>query len=288
MDRKSFLKTIGVLGVGLSGLPTAISQLNQFAQDDYKHPVLFIGHGTPMNAIEKNTYTQALANTGKSLKKPKAILVVSAHWLTKGTFVTANPKPETIYDFGGFPKEMYDLKYPSPGSPQIASEIISLNDQLKKDEQWGLDHGAWTFLLHMFPQADIPVLQLSIDYTKDYQYHYDLVNKLKSLRSKGVLIIGSGNITHNLGRMDWNENAPVTNWAKEFDEKVKQNVLKGDHYEILNYKKWGNISTTAHPSDDHFIPLMYTLGLQEKNESVQFIYEGFQHGSISMRCIRIG
>jgi 4,5-DOPA dioxygenase extradiol len=290
MDRFSFLKTLGIFTLGMSGIGNILKGLGDLPSEDITQPVLFIGHGSPMNAIEENGFTQMLSKLGSTLHKPKAILVVSAHWLTKGTLVAATLKPETIYDFGGFPEDLYKVKYPSPGSPEFARVTKDLvkNTTVELDEHWGLDHGTWTILKHIYPDADIPVFQLSIDYRKDPLYHYELSQYLKDLRKKGVLIIGSGNITHNLGRVEWDENANPVDWAVEFDEKIKKNLLDQNHYEIINYEKWGKISQIAHPSNDHYLPLLYTIGLQDKKEGTEFIFEGIQHGTISMRCLKIG
>jgi 4,5-DOPA dioxygenase extradiol len=290
MDRSAFLKTLGIFSLGMSGIGNILKGFGDLPSEDITQPVLFIGHGSPMNAIETNSFTQMLSGLGRTLHKPKVILVVSAHWLTKGTLVAATPQPETIYDFGGFPEDLYKVKYPSPGSPEYAriTKDLVKNTIVELDEHWGLDHGTWTILKHIYPDADIPVFQLSIDYRKDPQYHYELSQYLKDLRKKGVLIIGSGNITHNLGRVEWDENAKPVDWAIEFDERIKKNVLEQNHYEIINYEKWGKISQIAHPSNDHYLPLLYTIGLQEKKENSEFIFEGIQHGTISMRCLKIG
>ncbi len=275
---------------GVGGIKEFYNQVKDLPDDEIKMPVLFIGHGSPMNAVQKNSFTEALSKAGSKLPKPKAIMVVSAHWLTKGTFVTSSEKPEIIYDFYGFPKEMYEVKYPALGAPEYAKLTTEITKEkiIMPDHEWGIDHGAWTVLLHMFPSADIPVYQLSIDYTKDMDQHYELASMLKVLRKKGVLIIGSGNITHNLGRIDWNIEAKPFDWAMEFDDKIKTNILSDNHSEIINYEKWGNIAKLSHPSNDHYIPLLYSAGLKEKEDTIEFVYEGFHHGSLSMRCIKFG
>lgn len=262
-----------------------------------KMPVLFIGHGSPMNIIQDNSYTRSLAALGKSLSKPTAILVISAHWLTKGTSVTCMDRPKTIHDFYGFPDELYALTYPSPGAPETARMVI---DTVKKavvscGKDWGLDHASWAVLKHMYPKADIPVIEMSLPYSfnewhpKPLQYHYDLAAELSDLRKNGVLIIGSGNIVHNLGLIDFeNVDAPVFDWAGEFDEKVKKSLLAGDHESLILYQDWGEAALLAVPTLDHYLPMIYALALQEKNESLVFTHEGFQHGSISMRCFQIG
>ncbi|HVD97317.1 MAG TPA: 4,5-DOPA dioxygenase extradiol [Cytophagaceae bacterium] len=275
---------------GTSGIKEFYEQVKNFPDEEVKMPVLFIGHGSPMNAIQENSFTAALRKTGARLPKPKAIMVVSAHWLTKGTFVTSSAQPEVIYDFYGFPKEMYEISYPAPGAPEFAKLTTEIQKEkiIMPDHEWGLDHGAWTVLLHMFPSAEIPVYQLSIDHRNSLSQHYQLASMLKVLRKKGVLIIGSGNITHNLGKIDWNINAKPFDWAEEFDDKIKANILSGNHQEILQYENWGNIARLAHPSNDHFLPLLYSAGLADKDEPVEFLYEGFHHGSLSMRAIKFG
>jgi len=290
MDRLDFIKTMGAITFGIGGIKEFYNQVQNLPDEEITMPVLFIGHGSPMNAILQNSFTDALRKTGSSLPKPKAIMVVSAHWLTKGTFVTVSPKPEIIYDFYGFPKEMYQVKYPVAGAPEYAILTAEIPNEkiIMPDHEWGIDHGAWTVLLHMFPEANIPVYQLSIDYKNDLYRHYEIASMLKALRKKGVLIIGSGNITHNLGRIDWNIEAKPFDWAEEFDSKIKTNLLTGNHHEIINYEKWGSIAKLAHPSNDHYLPLLYSMGLADKTDPVEFVFEGFHHGSLSMRCVKFG
>jgi 4,5-DOPA dioxygenase extradiol len=262
-----------------------------------KMPVLFIGHGSPLNIILDNSFTRSLAALGKRLPEPKAIMVISAHWLTKGTFVACMEKPETIYDFYGFAEELYDVVYPCAGA---AEEAVFVTETLKRaavrcDHNRGLDHGAWAILKHLYPRADIPVFQLSLDYTfnewdpKPLQYHYDLAAGLSELRSRGVLIIGSGNIVHNLGMFDFtNIDAKSFDWAVEFDEQVKSNLISGNHHDLIHYRNTRKAAVLAVPTLDHYLPMIYAISLQEKNESLAFTYEGFQYGSISMRCFQIG
>lgn len=260
-------------------------------------PVLFIGHGSPLNIILDNSYTRSLAALGGALPKPKAILVVSAHWLTKGTFVTCAEQPRTIHDFYGFPDELYALRYPSPGAPGEARQVMEAVKKVKVScgNEWGLDHASWAVLMHLYPAADIPVFEMSLSYTfnewhpKPLQYHYDLAKELAELRRRGVLIIGSGNIVHNLGMLDFeNIDAPVFDWAEEFDAKVKANLESGNHGELLHYRNMGPASLLAVPTLDHYLPMIYAVALQEKDEPLSFVHEGFQYGSISMRCFRIG
>ena len=258
-------------------------------------PVLFIGHGSPLNLVLENGFTRSLAKLGRTLPRPKAILVVSAHWLTKGTFVTCEEKPQTIYDFFGFPDELYSLQYPSPGAPAEARLVREcVRGAAVSCGNRGLDHGAWAVLRHMYPDADIPVMEMSLDYTfderhpKPLSYHYELARELSGLRKQGVLIIGSGNIVHNLGRLDYeNIDAAAFDWAAEFDEAVKADLLSRRHDALLRTPDRGP-SRLAVPTLDHYLPLIYAIALQKKDEPLTFIHEGFQYGSVSMRCFRIG
>ncbi len=260
-------------------------------------PVLFIGHGSPMNTVLDNDFTRSLAAWGKRLPRPRAVMVISAHWLTDGTCTGCMERPKTIHDFYGFPRELYELDYPCPGSPEDAAFAAGL---VKKTDvgcrlDWGLDHGAWSVLLRLFPRADIPVFQLSLDYTfndwrpKPMQYHYDLAQELAGLRSRGVLIIGSGNIVHNLAVLDFaHMDAPVFDWAREFDEKVKAALVFGNDRILIRYEELGPSAPLAVPTPDHYLPLIYAIALRERKDPFAFTHEGFQHGSISMRCFQIG
>lgn len=251
-------------------------------------PVLFVGHGNPMNAIEENEFSQSWVKVGGQLPRPKAILCISAHWETVGTKVTAMPQPKTIHDFYGFPQELFAVKYPAPGSPQLAEDIRSMvkSINIQLDQEWGLDHGTWSVLVRMFPRADIPVLQLSLDSTMSTQSHYDLGKELKTLREQGVLIIGSGNIVHNLGLVVWEDTA--FDWALEYDGKVKEWILQDDHEPIIHYEKYGRPAQLAVNSAEHFKPLLYVLGLKDPGEPVQFFTEKVWGGSLSMRSVLIG
>lgn len=251
-------------------------------------PVFFIGHGSPANAIEDNPFTRSLKIMGESLgEKPKAILVVSAHWLSAGTFVNTADKPDMIYDFYGFPDEMYEIKYPAPGAPETAKRVLKLLPEALEDQTWGLDHGAWTFLKHMFPKADVPVFQVSIDFPKPMSYHFDLARRLKTLRGEGILIIGSGNIVHNLRMIRFEDNF-VYDWCAEFDTWVKDKIEKRDFDSLIKYEKQGKAAELAVPTVDHYVPLLYSLALADDNESIEFTHEGLMYGSLSMRCLRIG
>ncbi len=276
---------------GMSTL-SALAKLGENLAPSTRMPVLFIGHGSPMNAIEDNAYSQSWHAMGKALSKPQAILSISAHWLTKGTKVTGNTKPRTIHDFGGFPKKLFDQEYPAPGSPEFAAlttELVTYS-HVQTDDSWGLDHGTWSVLLPMYPTADIPVFQLSLDYDQPTTYHYEIGKQLSKLRDKGVLIIGSGNLVHNLGMLDFNNTSNKTfDWAQEFDTRFTDWINKGDHASILNYQKiLGNTAKMAHPTYDHLLPLFYILGLQQKNEKLTYFNDRFDLGSISMRSILIG
>ncbi len=263
-----------------------------------KMPVLFIGHGSPMNIILKNDYTRRLAELGKTVPSPRAILVISAHWLTDGTFVTSAEKPGTIYDFYGFPDELYRLSYPSPGSPDDAREISELvkKPPVKCDDTRGLDHASWAVLKHMYPQADIPVLEMSLDYSPfngwnrpTLRFFYDLAGQLKPLRDKDILIIGSGNIVHNLRVVDMRHmDAEPYDWALEFDKKVKRDLLDGNHADLLDCQNMSRATALSVPTLDHYLPMVFAIGLQGKGEELEFIHEGFQNRSVSMRCFKIG
>ncbi len=251
-------------------------------------PVLFIGHGSPMNAIEDSEYSRAWAAVAKSLPKPKAILCVSAHWQTDGTRVTAMQQPRTIYDFYGFPPELYEKCYPAPGSPELAKMTVeTLKDShVQADSEWGLDHGAWAVLCQMYPKADVPVVQLSLDQRLPPAAHYGLGQELRTLRKKGVLIIGSGNIVHNLREIAWEDRA--YDWALEFDTKAKDLILSGDHKAIIDYTKLGRSARLAVPTTEHYLPLLYVLGAQDKADHVSFFAEKVTLGSMSMRSVKLG
>jgi 4,5-DOPA dioxygenase extradiol len=265
--------------------------LNELAKADNteRMPVIFIGHGNPMHALHDNKFTQTLNGIRKTISKPKAILVVSAHWLTRGTYVSTNPNPKTIYDFGGFPEEMYKIKYEPVGAPELAKELKEKIDytKIEADNSMGLDHGAWTVLKHMYPAADIPTFQLSIDYHKPAAYHFELAKQLGYLRNKGVLIIGSGNLVHNLGMVDFSNANGGYDWAVEFDVKVKELLDKGDFKSLVEYEKLGKAALLSIPTNDHYLPMIYPLGLKTEKENVSYLYEGLEAGSISMRSFII-
>ena len=254
-----------------------------------KMPILFIGHGSPMNAIEDNEFSRAWSEAGKTLPHPKAILAISAHWETSGTKVTAMEKPKTIYDFYGFPKELYEVTYPAPGSPdlvQTVRKVIKLTE-VQPDMTWGLDHGTWSVLHRMFPKADVPVVQMSLDRSKGPQHHYQLGQQLKELRNEGVLIVSSGNIVHNLRMTVFDDNLKF-DWAEAFDAKVKQWILADDHEPLVEYEKQGREAELAINSAEHYLPLLYTLGVKDEGEPISFFADKVTYGAISMRSVKIG
>jgi 4,5-DOPA dioxygenase extradiol len=254
-------------------------------------PVLFIGHGSPMNAIEDNEFVRGWEYTGGSLPKPAAILCVSAHWETRGTRITAMEKPVTIHDFGGFPPKLYEVQYPAPGSPLIANETKKLIEKTEVglDEKWGLDHGAWSVLKHLFPQADVPVLEMSLDYYQTPRYHYELAQELAPLRRKGILIIGSGNMVHNLAHVDWqhlNEPGYGYDWALEANAGMKELIQQRNYEKLMQYSSLGKAWQLAVPTPEHFLPLLYVLALQEKDEEPKFFNDKVVGGSLSMTCVK--
>lgn len=293
MNRKTFLKSLVILP--LTAAAMKLNDLNKITStfdNTVKMPVLFLGHGSPMNAIEENEFVTGFRNIAKTIPKPNAILCISAHWETKGTFVTAMQNPSTIHDFGGFPKELFEVQYPAPGSPELAKETKSLitKTEVGLDDKWGLDHGAWSVIKHLYPNADIPVIQLSLDYSQTPQYHYELSQQINSLRKKGVLIIGSGNMVHNLRMVEWkrlNETFGY-DWAMEANDKMKQHILSGNHQQLINFRSQGKAFDLAIPTPEHYLPLLYTLALQEKNEDVKLFNDKAVAGSLTMTSLKIG
>ena len=262
-------------------------------KNSQKMPVLFLGHGSPMNAIEENQFVQGFRNVAKEIPKPNAILCISAHWYTDGTKVTAMKMPRTIHDFGGFPQALFDVQYPAPGNPELAHETAELLQPIsaEEDHKWGLDHGAWSVIKHMYPNADIPVIQLSIDYTKPPQYHFDLAKKLEKLREKGILIIGSGNIVHNLRLIDWKNIDTIGagwDWAIEAREITNNLLLDGNFQNLIDYHKQGTSMRYAIPTPDHYLPLLYSLGLKSKSEDLLLFNDDLIGGSLSMTSVKIG
>lgn len=271
-----------------------IAEMLHFPIREKRLPVLFIGHGSPMNAIENNEFTAYWNQLGRSIDTPSAVLVISAHWLTRGTTkVTAMSAPKTIHDFGGFPQALFDVQYPALGSPELALETqqIIKGTAVELDHDWGLDHGTWSVVKHMYPEAHIPVVQLSIDYAKPSAYHYKLAGELMELRRRGVLIIGSGNMVHNLRIMDWNQmNTPNYgfDWARESNEIFKTKILSKSHNDLINYQHLGAAVQLAIPTPDHYYPLMYVLALQLANEEVEIFNDKYVAGSLTMTSLKIG
>lgn len=252
-----------------------------------RQPALLIGHGNPMNVVTNNEFRKAWIEVGKSLPRPRAIMVVSAHWLTRGTAVTVNPQPKTIHDFYGFPEELYKLYYSAPGAVEYAEATIKevKSVPVLPSSDWGLDHGAWCVLMHLFPGADIPVYQLSIDYNQPLEYHFKLAGELSFLRERGVMIIGSGNVVHNLRRINWSPDPLPFDWAIEFDAFVAKSIENDDSEALVNYLSLGSLAGAAHPTNDHYIPLIYTQGVRDHKDRFAFFTEQIDMGSVSMRSI---
>jgi len=295
MHRKQFIQSLAAI-LPLSAIAMQLQSLNRIAQsftNTATMPVLFLGHGSPMNAIEENEFVAGFRKMGQALPKPQAILCISAHWETRGTMVTAMEQPRTIHDFGGFPKELFAVQYPAPGSPELAritQEIIT-QTKVGLDEQWGLDHGAWSVIKHLYPDANVPVIQMSIDYTQGPAYHYELGKQLMALRNKGVLIVGSGNMVHNLRMVAWDKlDTPGFgyDWALEAREQMNAAILKGDHKALVNFKQQGRAFDLAIPSPEHYLPLLYTLGLQQKGEAISLFNDQALGGSLTMTSVKIG
>lgn len=297
MERRNFIKLI--TASGLAGLLDSsilkINDLNKLSDtlaNTEKMPVLFLGHGSPMNAIEENEFVQGFRRVSQEITIPKAIICVSAHWETKGTFVTAMPNPRTIHDFGGFPKALFEVQYPAPGSPELAKDTkkIVSKTKIELDEKWGLDHGAWSVIKHLYPKANIPVIQMSIDYTKDAQYHYELSKELSKLRDKGILIIGSGNMVHNLRMVSWNrlnENFAF-DWASEANDKMRKYIIDNDFKKLIDYKSQGRAFDLAIPTPEHYLPLIYALALKSKNDDISIFNDKPVAGSLTMTSVKIG
>ena len=254
-------------------------------------PAIFFGHGNPLNALLRNQYTEAWSNIGNSLPRPKAVLCISAHWYLPGTAVTAMERPRTIHDFGGFPRELYEVEYPAPGNPDLARRVRDLLAPISvqlDEENWGLDHGTWSVLCHVFPNADIPVVQLSIDETQAPEFHYELGKRLGPLRDQGMLIVGSGNLVHNLHTYAWGRhNVEPFDWAVRFEKLARELLLKGDHKPLVDYESLGRDALLSAPTPDHYLPLLYVIGSGQAGDEVTFPVEGFDGGSISMLTVRI-
>jgi 4,5-DOPA dioxygenase extradiol len=255
-------------------------------------PAIFFGHGNPMNALSRNVYTDAWAAIGATLPRPKAILCISAHWYIQDAAVTVSTAPRTIHDFGGFPRELFEVQYPAPGAPELADRVQRLLSPLsvRRDERWGLDHGTWSVLRHVYPQADVPVVQLSIDETQPASFHYDIGQRLAPLREEGILIVGSGNLVHNLHAYAWGQHtAEPYEWVVSFEQRVRDLLLSGDSKPIIGYEnKLGKEAMLAVPTPDHYLPLLYVIGARMEAEPVSFPVEGVDGGSISMLAVRLG
>ncbi len=271
-----------------------LNELNKMTEpfsSTEKMPVLFLGHGSPMNAIEENEFVAGIRNIGKTIPKPNAVLCVSAHWETKGTYVTAMERPQTIHDFGGFPKALFDVQYPAPGSSELAKEVKSLvhGTDVGLDENWGLDHGAWSVIKHLYPAADVPVIEMSLDYYKTPGYHYELAKELSSLREKGVLIIGSGNMIHNLRLVAWDklDTEYGYDWTLEASAKMKSFILNGDHQSLINYESQGKTFELSIPTPEHFLPLLYALALKDENEFPTLFNDKPVAGALTMTSVII-
>jgi 4,5-DOPA dioxygenase extradiol len=256
-----------------------------------KMPVLFVGHGNPMNAIAQNSYSGGWRQIGESVPRPRAVLAISAHWYIPSTAVTAVDRPRTIHDFGGFPKALYEIQYPVPGDRELALRAQELLKPLnvRLDHDWGLDHGAWCVLMHVFPQADIPVVQLSIDMTKPASFHFETAKRLAPLRDEQVMIIGSGNIVHNLHAYAWGQRTVEPfDWAARFDQLVRKLLISGDYGRLVDYKALGSDAALSIPTPDHYLPLLYAIALRGEDEELTFPVEGIEGGSVSMLAVRIG
>lgn len=254
-------------------------------------PALFIGHGNPMHAIDDNEYTAAWSAIGRGLPKPKAIVAVSAHWYPPATLVTAMERPRTIHDFGGFPRPLFEVQYPAPGEPSLARRIVELLRPIEVglDEEWGLDHGTWAPLRHLYPQADVPIVQLSMDETQPAQVHYDIGRRLAPLREEGVLVVGSGNLVHNLHAYGWGRRVlEPYDWAVRFETLARELMTSGDHDPLINYEQLGRDAMLSAPTPDHYLPLLYVLGAQQQGDAVAFPVEGIDGGSVSMLTVQIG
>ena len=293
MNRTDFLKILALVPLTAAGMKlNYLHKVSETLEKSDEMPVLFLGHGSPMNAIEENEFVRGFRQVGTSIPKPSAIICISAHWETKGTYVTAMEHPKTIHDFGGFPKQLFEVEYPAPGDPVLARETKELvkKTQVGLDEKWGLDHGAWSVIKHLYPKADVPIIQMSIDYTQPAQYHYDLAKELSSLRKKGVLIIGSGNMVHNLGMLAWDrlqDSEYGYDWALEASTKMKQYILNGDFKPLINFRNQGRAFDLAIPTPEHYLPLIYALGLKGEKEKISLFNDKALAGSLTMTSLKI-
>ena len=254
-------------------------------------PAIFFGHGNPMNALRTNEWTEGWASIGRTVRRPRAVLCVSAHWYLPATLVSAMSTPRTIHDFGGFPRELYQVQYPAPGDPELARHVQEMLAPLAVhlDESWGLDHGTWSVLTHMFPKADVPVVQLSIDETQPAPFHFELGKRLATLRDEGILIVGSGNVVHNLHTYAWGKHSPEPyDWTVRFETLAKELMVAGDFEPLINYETLGRDALLSIPTPDHYLPLLYVLGTRREEDEITFPVEGVDGGSISMLTIQVG
>jgi 4,5-DOPA dioxygenase extradiol len=289
MNRNEFIHqtALGLLAMN------SLNDLKKFSdgleEQSTRLPALFVGHGSPMNGIEENIFSTQWEDLGKTLPVPSAVLCISAHWFTRGTHITAMEKPKTIHDFYGFPQALFNVQYPAPGNPALARETAGLihKTTVGLDHEWGLDHGTWSIVRRMYPKADIPVLQLSIDYTQKTSFHYELAKELSALRRKGVLIIGSGNMVHNLRMIDWHNPEGGFDWAIEMNDTFKRLITNRDHTSLIQYEALGTAARYAIPTPEHYLPLIYILGLQEKNETATFFNDKSVMGSLTMTSVKI-
>jgi len=293
MQRKEFLFSLGILPFAAMAMKLGtFSNLWDNGTSTDPMPVLFLGHGSPMNAIEENEFVEGFRKVAQQMQRPKAILCISAHWETQGTFVTAMPQPKTIHDFGGFPQALFEVQYPAPGSPELADELskAGLSHHIALDHSWGLDHGAWSVIKHLYPKADVPVLQLSLDASMTPQQHYDLARELAYLRRKGVLIVGSGNMVHNLGRVAWNrlnEVGYAFDWALEASKKMKQCIIDQNHAPLIDFRKQGSAFDLAIPTAEHYLPLLYVLAMQGKSEHISLFNDKAVAGALTMTSVLV-
>ncbi len=295
MNRKDFIINLGLTSAAIPMVTSlnSLEKLSSTFKSTKRMPVFFLGHGSPMNGIEDNQFVQGFKKQGELLEKPNAIVVISAHWETKGTKVTAMEFPKTIHDFGGFPKALYEVQYPAPGHPELAKEISTIvqpEDTVHLDHQWGLDHGAWTVVKHMFPKADVPVIQLSLDFTLNGQQHFDLAQQLNRLRDKGVLIVGSGNMVHNLRRLEWskiNDNYGY-DWAIEANTKMKEWILSSNHKQLIDFKNQTQAFNLAIPTPEHYLPLIYVMAMANNKDEKLLFNDQYLGGSLSMTSVKFG
>lgn len=293
MNRKNFIRAMSLLPLtGVTMKLEGLKRMTDSLGSTGKMPVLFLGHGSPMNAIDENEFVQGFRKTAHSFEKPSAVLCISAHWETRGTHVTAMDFPRTIHDFGGFPQELFEVQYSAPGNPELARETKNLvqKTEVGLDQNWGLDHGAWSVIKHMYPEADVPVIQMSLDYTKSPMWHYELAKELAKLREKGVLIVGSGNMVHNLRRVAWdklNAEGFGFDWAIEASTKMKEFILDRNHKPLIDYSAQGKAFQLAVPTPEHYLPLLYALALGENEEEIELFNDKAVAGSLTMTSVKI-